>query len=150
MARYKVTKEQLERVVESFVMENSKKSKNVISESDKKMIRMASKKYNITESEAVKRMELIREYDEKAFMDKFTKFAKIGFPKLAGRQATEEEMSALTDEARKDNFGGDVKVKKENGEYVMYYQPVGEVGGQAKKAGFFKRLGMIGGGAKGQ
>jgi len=59
-------------------------------------------------------------------------------------------MNALTDEARKDNFGGDVKVKKENGEYVMYYQPVGEVGGQAKKAGFFKRLGMIGGGAKGQ
>jgi hypothetical protein len=150
MARYKVTKEQLERVVESFVMENTKKSKNVISESDKKMIRMASKKYNITESEAVKRMELIREYDEKAFMNKFKDFAKIGFPKLAGREATEEEMNALEDEARTDNFEGDIKIKKQNGEYVMYYQPRGEVGSQAKKAGWLKRLGMIGGGAKGQ
>ena len=73
MARYKVTKQQLEMVVESFVKESTK----TISESDMKMVNLISEKYKIDKKDIIKEMKLIKEYDEKAWMDKFHKYIKL-------------------------------------------------------------------------
>ena len=56
MARYKVTKQQLEMVVESFVKESTK----TISESDMKMVNLISEKYKIDKKDIIKEMKLIK------------------------------------------------------------------------------------------
>lgn len=139
--RYKIRKEQLERVVENFVMESAKKNVKTISESDQTMITKISKKYNISESEVIREMEMIRELDEKAFMSRFNTTVKSSYPKLSGKQASEEEISDLYNKAKADNFDGDVKINKSADGYVLVYVPSGEVTGKTAKLPWWKRLG---------
>jgi hypothetical protein len=137
MARYKVTKEQLERVVESFVMENTTKT---ISESDMKMVNLISEKYNINKKDVIKEMEMIKEFDEKAWMEKY-KTTKRSYKALTGKSVTPEEEKEILDKARKDNFNGDVKVTKRGPEGEIIYVPSGDVSGKAAKLPWWKRMG---------
>lgn len=137
MARYKVTKEQLERVVESFVMENTTKT---ISESDMKMVNLISEKYNINKKDVIKEMEMIKEFDEKAWMKKY-KTTKRSYKALTGKSVTPEEEKEILDKARKDNFNGDVKVTKRGPEGEIIYVPSGDVSGKTAKLPWWKRMG---------
>lgn len=137
MARYKVTKEQLERVVESFVAENSSKT---ISESDMKMVNLISEKYNINKKDVIKEMEMIKEFDEKAWMKKY-QTTKRSYKALTGKSVTPEEEKEILDKARKDNFNGDVKVTRRGPEGEIIYVPSGEVSGKAAKLPWWKRIG---------
>lgn len=136
MARYKVTKEQLERVVESFVMESSKKQTNNISKSDMKMVNLISEKYNMKKEEVIKEMEVIKEFDEKTWMKNFHAFIQKGLPKL-GVELTKDQYNKIVDAAKADNFNGDYKVV--DGE--LTYVPSTEVTGKAAKLPWWKRLG---------
>jgi hypothetical protein len=187
--RYKIRREQLERVVEHFVMESAMIEKNAAKKHKMSMgaeqsddmgdgmipakevknpkikqapevkkhikgnvseaqIKKAAKHYNITEGEVERRLELLREFDEKAFMEKFNTTVKKSYPKLSGKRASEEEMNNLYNQAKDDNFNGDVKINKVGGEYELAYVPSGEVTGKAKKASIWQRMGMVGSGGK--
>lgn len=187
--RYKIRREQLERVVEHFVMESAMIEKNAAKKHKMSMgaeqsddmgdgmipakevknpkmkqapevkknihgnvsesqIKKAAKHYNITENEVERRLELLREYDEKAFMEKFNIIVKNSYPKLSGKRASQEEIDDLYNQAKADNFDGDVKINKAGGEYELAYVPKGDVTGKAKKASIWQRLGMTGSGAK--
>jgi hypothetical protein len=187
--RYKIRKEQLERVVESFVMESTKGGNMIHKDAAKKhkmnmgaeqhddmgegmkkapvskknkmkhapevkkhvkgkvseqQIKKAAEYYNLSESEVVRRIELLREEDEGAFAQKVRNLA-IGLIRkdyIDKDQAKVQSEKVMAD-ASKDNYDGDVKFKKdESGGYVMYYVPKGEVTGKAKKASIWQRLGM--------
>jgi hypothetical protein len=111
-------------------------------------LKKAAKHYNITEGEVERRLELLREFDEKAFMEKFNTTVKKSYPKLSGKRASEEEMDNLYNQTKDDNFNGDVKINKIGGEYKLAYVPSGEVTGDAKKASIWQRMGMVGSGGK--
>jgi len=135
--RYKVTKEQLERVVESFVKENTTKT---ISESDMKMVNLISEKYNINKKDVIKEMEMIKEFDEKAWMKQYN-ITKRNYKILTGKSVTPEEEKEILDKARKDNFSGDVKVTKRGPEGEIIYVASGELTGKAAKLPWWKRMG---------
>lgn len=180
--RYKIRREQLERVVEHFVMESAmiekdaaKKhkmsmgteqsddmgdgmvpakevknpkmkqapevKKNIHGKVSESQIKKVAQHYNLTESEVERRLELLREYDEKAFMQKFNIVVKNSYPKLSGKRASQEEIDNLYNQAKDDNFNGDVKINKVGGEYELAYVPSGEVTGKAAKLPWWKRLG---------
>ena len=183
--RYKIRKEQLERVVESFVMESAQgtmieknaakkhkmsmgaeqsddmgegmeKAKEVkhpkmkqapevkkhmkgnVSEAQ---IKKVAQHYNLTESEVKRRLELIREFDEAAFMKKFKTTVDISYPRLSGEKVADEKRQELLNQAKADNFDGDIKINKKGGEYEIVYVPKGEVTGKAAKLPWYKRLG---------
>ena len=138
--RYKIRKEQLERVVESFVMESTNKNVKTLSESDQKMVNMVSKKYNISESDVIKEMEMIKEYDKGAWMKKYGS-VKLAYKKLTGKTVTPEEEKTIMDDAEQDNFAGEVKVTKKGPEGEIIYVPSGEVSGKGAKLPWWKRLG---------
>jgi hypothetical protein len=132
MARYKVTKQQLEMVVESFVKESTK----TISESDMKMVNLISEKYKIDKKDIIKEMKLIKEYDEKAWMGKFHKYIKLGLPKL-NVELTKDMYDNIVKQAKEDNFEGDYKVVQNE----LIYVPSSEVSGKASKLPWWKRMG---------
>jgi hypothetical protein len=138
--RYKIRKEQLERVVESFVMESTNKKTKTLSESDQKMVKMVSKKYNISESDVIKEMETIKELDKGAWMKKYGS-VKMAYKKLTGKSVTPEEEKSIMDAAEKNNFNGEVKVTKKGPEGEIIYVPSGEISGKAAKLPWWKRLG---------
>jgi hypothetical protein len=130
--RYKIRKEQLERVVESFVMESTK----TISESDMKMVNLISEKYKIDKKDVIKEMKLIKEYDEKSWMDKFHKYIKVGLPKL-NIELTKDMYDNIVKQAKADDFEGDYKVVKNE----LIYVPSSEVGGKSANLPWWKRIG---------
>ena len=132
MARYKVTKQQLEMVVENFVKETTK----TISESDMKIVNLISEKYKIDKKDVIKEMKLIKEYDEKAWMDKFHKYIKLGLPKL-NVELTKDMYDNIVKQAKEDNFEGDYKVVQNE----LIYVPSSEVSGKASKLPWWKRMG---------
>lgn len=140
MARYKVTKKQLERVVESFVMESSKKETGNISESDMKMVNLISEKYNMKKEDVIKEMGMIKEFDEKAWMKKYNT-TKRSYKALTGKSVTPEEEKEILNKAKADNFEGSVKVTKKGPEGELVYIPSTEVTGKAAKLPWWKRLG---------
>ena len=192
--RYKIRKEQLERVVESFVMEStegkmivkdaakkhkmnmgaeqhddmgdgmkkapvSKKhkmkqapevKKNIHGKVSETQIKRAAQHYNLTESEVEGRLELIREFDEGAFMEKLNNLATGLVRKgYISRDKIDNQKESIKNEASKENYEGDVKFKKdESGEYILYYVPVGKVPDAVKKKSIWQRMGDIGGNAK--
>ena len=81
-------------------------------------------------------------------MEKFNIIVKNSYPKLSGKRASQEEIDDLYNQAKADNFDGDVKINKAGGEYELAYVPKGDVTGKAKKASIWQRLGMTGSGAK--
>lgn len=140
--RYKIRKEQLERVVENFVMESAKKNVKTISESDQRIVTKISKKYNISESEVIRKMEMIREFDEGAFNKKLKQLAYGAVSKgyMSSEEATSYE-NKIKAEASKDNFEGNIKMDKdESGKWVLYYVPSGEVTGKTAKLPWWKRV----------
>lgn len=180
--RYKIRREQLERVVEHFVMESTmieknaakkhkmsmgteqsddmgegmekakevKKAKmkqapevkkNIHGKVSESQIKKVAQHYNLTEGEVERRLELLREFDEKAFMQKFNIVVKNSYPKLSGKRASQEEIDTLYNQAKADNFDGDVKINKVGGEYELAYVPSGEVTGKTAKLPWWKRLG---------
>jgi hypothetical protein len=189
--RYKIRKEQLERVVENFVMESAMIEKNAakkhkmsmgdeqaddmgegmekakevkkakmkqapevkkhikgtVSESE---IKKAAKHYNITEGEVERRLELLREFDEGAFMQKLNNLATGLIRKgYINRDKADNQKESIKKEASKENYEGDVKFKKDkSGEYIMYYVPLGKVPDAVKKKSILQRFGMTGSGAK--
>lgn len=140
MARYKVTKEQLERVVESFVMESNRKSTKRISESDMKMVNLISEKYDMDKEDVVKEMEMIKEFDEKTWMKKYNT-TKRSYKALTGKSVSPEEEENILDKARKDNFEGEIKVTKRGPEGELIYVSSKEVAGKAAKLPWWKRMG---------
>lgn len=140
MARYKVTKEQLERVVESFVMESNRKSTKRISESDMKIVNLISEKYNMDKEDVVKEMEMIKEFDEKTWMKKYNT-TKRSYKALTGKSVSPEEEKNILDKARKDNFEGEIKVTKKGPEGELIYVSSKEVTGKASKLPWWKRMG---------
>lgn len=192
--RYKIRKEQLERVVESFVMEStegkmivkdaakkhkmnmgaeqnddmgdgmkkapvSKKhkmkqapevKKNIHGKVSETQIKRAAQHYNLSESEVERRIGLIREFDEGAFMQKLNNLAKgLTNKGYISRDKIDNQKESIKSEASKENYEGDVKFKKdESGEYIMYYVPLGKVPDAVKKKSILQRLGMTGSGAK--
>jgi len=47
----------------------------------------------------------------------------------------------LYNQAKADNFDGDVKINKSGGEYMLVYVPKGDVTGKASKLPWWQRLG---------
>lgn len=140
MARYKVTKEQLERVVESFVMESTKKTTKTISESDMKMVNLISEKYNINKKSVIKEMKMIKEFDENAWMKNYN-VTKRSYKSLTGKNVSPEQEEDILDKARKDNFDGEVKVTKKGPEGQLVYVSSDEVTGKAANLPWWKRMG---------
>jgi hypothetical protein len=140
MARYKVTKEQLERVVESFVMESTKKTTKTISESDMKMVNLISEKYNIDKKIVIKEMEMINEFDENTWMKNY-KITKRSYKSLTGKDVSPEEEKDILDKAREENFEGKVTVSKKGPEGELVYVSSKDVTGKAAKLPWWKRLG---------
>jgi len=136
MARYKVTKQQLEMVVESFVKESTK----TISESDMKMVNLISEKYKIDKKDIIKEMKLIKEYDEKTWMKKYNT-TKRSYKSLTGKSVSPEEEKNILDKVRKDNFEGEIKVTKRGPEGELIYVSSKEVTGKASKLPWWKRMG---------
>ena len=135
--RYKVTKQQLEMVVESFVKENTTKT---ISESDMKMVNLISEKYNINKKDVIKEMEMIKEFDEKAWMNQYN-ITKRSYKILTGKSVTPEEEKEILDKAKEDNFNGDVKITKKGPEGEIIYVASGKLTGKAAKLPWWKRMG---------
>jgi len=183
--RYKIRKEQLERVVESFVMESTegkmivkdaakkhkmnmgaeqhddmgdgmkkapvnKKNKmkqapevkkNIHGKVSETEIKMFAQINNLTESEVVRRIELLREYDEQAFMKQFNITVKSSYPKLTGKKASDEEVEELYQKAKANDFEGKVEITKKGPEGQLVYVSSKEVTGKTAKLPWWKRVG---------
>jgi hypothetical protein len=137
--RYRLTKEQVETLVENFVMESAPKSKKPIQGITESQIKKVAKHYNLTEGEVQRRLELIREFDEETFMKRFN--TTVGsYRKLSGNVASEEEKQKLYNQAKGDNFNGDLKVGKKADGYYLYYIPAGDVDAKTAKLPWWKRV----------
>lgn len=137
--RYKVTKEQVEKLVENFVMESSKPTKT-ISESDMRMVNRISEKYNIDKTRVIKEMEMIKEFDENTWMKSYNT-TKRSYKSLTGKDVSPDEERNILDSAKKDNFEGKVTVTKRGPDGQLVYVSSKEVTGKDAKLPWWKRVG---------
>jgi len=110
--RYKIRKEQLERVVESFVMEST--NKTVVNDSENLM-----------------------EVDRSVFLKHFNgRYAT--YYRQTGKKISPQEKEKIFDDAKKDNYNGTLEVTEDG----LVYVPSGELTKDVEKLSRLQRMGM--------
>jgi hypothetical protein len=110
--RYKIRKEQLERVVESFVMEST--NRGMVNDSE-----------NLTE------------VDKSVFLKHFNgRYAT--YYRQTGKKISPQEKEKIFADAEKDSFNGTLEVTEDG----LVYVPSGELTKDVKKKSILQRMGM--------
>lgn len=94
----------------------------------------------LKESETNEPEELIREFDEQTFMKTFN--TTVGsYRKLSGSEASEEEKQKLFNQAKEDNFNGNLKVGKKGDGYYLYYHSSNMEDPKTSNLPWYKKVG---------